>query len=108
VVKVNKRIILFITSFIILSLLIYFSDVSETLSVIANANIFLIIMAFSLWVMESLVRTLRWKVLLKRIDIKVSFSDAWKIMVASMFVSNLSPAKTGDPIRSVMLKRNHN
>lgn len=104
----KKRAILFIISFAVLGLLIYFSNVSETFSVISRVNLPLILVAFLLWGLESLVRTFRWKVLLDRIDIKIGFPDAWKIMVASMFVSNLSPAKTGDPIRSVMLKRNRN
>ncbi|UCG95104.1 MAG: flippase-like domain-containing protein [archaeon] len=101
----RKRIILFIISFAILVLLVYFSNAGETVEVIAGANLFLITAAFSIWGIETLVRTLRWQVLLRRIDIRIRFPEAWKIMVASMFVSNLSPAKTGDPIRSVILKR---
>jgi len=104
----KKRFFLFIISFAILGALLYFSDTGKTLEVIANANFFLLSGIFSLWFLDSSLRTLRWQVLLRRIDIKIKFFKLWPIFVSSMFISNLSPAKTGDPIRSVILKRTEN
>ncbi len=104
----KKRFFLFVISFAILGALLYFSDIGKTLEVITNANLFLLLGIFSLWFIDSSLRTLRWQVLLKRIDIKTNFFKLWPIFVSSMFISNLSPAKTGDPIRAVILKRTEN
>ncbi len=103
--RIKKRFLLFILSFSILGILLYFSDIGKTLHIMAVANPFLLFVLFFLWIADTIVRTLRWQVLLGRIGIKTKFSRAWQIFVASMFFSNISPAKTGDPIRSVILKR---
>jgi len=104
----KKRVFLFIISFAILAALLYFSDFFKTMEIISRANLFLIFATFSLWILDSILRTIRWQILLKRIKIKTSFPKLWQIFVASMFFSNLSPAKTGDPLRSVILKRTDN
>src|SRR4030042_1718248 len=101
----KMRLALLILSFSILGLLVYFSDVGKIVEVLSGANFYILFFALSLWVVDSILRTLRWQVLLRRIAIKIPFAKAWNINVASMFVSNLTPAKSGDPIRSIFLKR---
>lgn len=102
----KKRIILFLISLSLLALLIYFSDVTKILETLSRANPFFLFMGMLFWVLDTFLRTFRWRILLRRIGVKISFFRLWQIFIASMFVSNLSPAKTGDPIRSVILKRN--
>lgn len=101
----KKRLALFALSFAILALLVYFSDTAKIAEVLSGANPYLLLLALSLWCADSAIRTLRWQVLLGRIGIKLTFVRAWNINVASMFFSNITPAKSGDPIRSVFLKR---
>lgn len=103
-----KRLLLLVLSFSILAALLYFSDIGKTMEVLAAVNPLIITFALSLWFVDSLIRTLRWQVLLKRIKIKIPLAKAWQINVASMFISNISPAKSADPIRSVILKRTEN
>ncbi len=102
----QKRSYLFVISFLIIAGLLYFSNFDEIIVTIKNANPPIIIGTFFLWIFNSSVRSLRWQRLLKNIDVNISFPETWNIFMASMFISNLSPAKTGDPMRSVILKRN--
>ena len=104
----KKTIVLFLFSFGILGALIYFSDPVKIWAVLSNANLLFISLGLFLWVLNSLIRTLRWDILLKKLNIRIKFFEVWQIFVASMFISNLSPAKTGDPIRSVILKKTDN
>lgn len=104
----KKKILLFAISFSILAVLLYYSDMGKISEVLTGANPFLLLLILALWIPDSILRTLRWRILLRRINIKISFFKTWQIFVASMFISNLSPAKTGDPIRSVILKRTEN
>ena len=104
-IKIRKRIFLFAISFTILAALLYFSDVGKMLEIISKANPLFLVGIFFLWILDTVLRTTRWQILLRRIGIKLKFSNAWQIFVSSMFISNLSPAKTGDPMRAVILKR---
>jgi len=104
----KKTIVLFLFSFGILGALIYFSNPVKIWGVLSTANLLFISLGLFLWFFNSLVRTLRWNVLLRRLNIRIKFFEVWQIFVASMFVSNLSPAKSGDPIRSVILKKTDN
>ncbi|MCD6398930.1 MAG: flippase-like domain-containing protein [Candidatus Aenigmarchaeota archaeon] len=85
--------------------MIYFSGPLEIIQILSQANPFFILLGVFIWFFDSLLRTLRWQILLKKINISIPFLDAWQIMIASMFISNLSPAKTGDPVRSLILKK---
>ncbi len=104
----KKRIILFTISFVILGALIYFSDIGKIIEIFLRANPLILVLTFSFWILDTCLRTFRWQILLRRIGIDIAFFKLWQIFIASMFFSNLSPAKTGDPMRSVILKRMEN
>jgi len=102
---IKKRAILFTISFIILGALIYYSGPYQILQILLQVNPIYLLLALLLWALGSVIRTLRWQILLKKINVKIHFSQSWQIYVASMFISNLTPVKTGDPMRSLILKR---
>jgi len=102
---VKKTIILFLISILLLAGLIYFSGPEEILNSLCKANLTFILIGIFLWFLGSVTRTLRWNILLSKSGTNVGFMETWKIFVASMFISNLSPAKSGDLIRPLILKR---
>lgn len=101
----KKRIILFGISFGLLAGLIYFSNPSKVLTTLLKANPFFILIGLILWFTNCTIRTLRWNYLLKKVDINVPFFSSMKIYIMGLFISNLSPAKTGDPVRAIFLKK---
>jgi len=50
-------------------------------------------------------RTLRWSILLARIRIRIPLRKLFAPYMAGMFVSNLTPGKVGEPIKSYLLKK---
>ncbi|RLG54948.1 MAG: hypothetical protein DRN95_08325, partial [Candidatus Hydrothermarchaeota archaeon] len=93
----------FISIFLFLSLLVY-SDFFEVLSAFFKITPFYIFLGFLLWFFGLLIRTERWNYLLKKAGIKVSYFKTAKVYVSGLFLSNISPGKLGDPLRSVILK----
>jgi hypothetical protein len=63
------------------------------------------LLGVGIFFLGSLLRTYRWQFLLKRLRIRIPFSRTYSIFMAGLFISNLTPGKIGDPVRSLLLKR---
>jgi uncharacterized protein (TIRG00374 family) len=98
------RILLLIFSLLLLALLLYYSDFFKVVSLLAKANIFYVSLGFCLWFFGLVIRTERWRYLLSKAKIKLGFWQSAKVYIQGMFLSNVTPAKVGDPLRSVLLK----
>lgn len=101
----KKRYIPLLISFGLLTGLIYFSDVGKTAEVLSRANFFYISLALLVWFANMVLRTLRWQYLLEKINIRPALIQTMKVFIAGLFISNITPGKTGDPIRSILLKK---
>ncbi len=101
----KKRLVLLAVSLGLVAILVYFSGPMEVANTVLRANPYYLMAALGLWFLGSVVRTLRWRYLLKKVDITVPFPSLWKYYVAGLFVANLSPAKTGEPARAALLKQ---
>ncbi len=89
----------------ILFSLIYFSDVSKISAAISKANPYILMAGVLVSFFLMIIRTLRWDVLLRRLSIETDFRKLFPVMMAGAFISNLTPAKTGEPARSYFLKK---
>lgn len=101
----KKRLILFGISVILLSALIYFSGPVEIASAFTAANPYYIVLGLLFWVLNIFFRTFRWRYLLDSLDIDIKFFSVMRYYISGLFLSNLSPAKTGEPMRAVFLKK---
>ena len=101
------RIISIAAALILLAGLIYFSGPQKIADALIRTNLVIIAAGLSVMLVGAVVRTERWRYLLRKADISVPFFIAMKIYVASLFLSNVTPGKSGDPIRSVLLKKVH-
>ena len=105
----NKRTIL---SFVIaLGIIIYiFSkiDLGRVISILKHANIFYYIFAVFMFYFSILIKSYRWKIFLKNVDIDLKLKDAFIIYYLSMFANSLVPAKLGDVYRGYLLKKKTN
>ncbi len=100
-----SKILPLIVSLAILIILIYFSGPQKVLSLMLRANIYYLFFGFLLWLISSLLRTVRWKILLKEVRCDVNFFTAYKVLLAGLSISNLTPGKIGEPARAYFLKR---
>jgi uncharacterized protein (TIRG00374 family) len=101
------RIISITAALALLAGLIYFSGPEKIAGTLLRANLVIIVAGLSVMAIGGVLRTERWRYLLRKAGISVPFFTAMKIYVASMFLSNVTPGKAGDPIRSVLLKKVH-
>lgn len=79
-------------------------NVDEIIEIIRNIRISFFLLAFSLFYISFLIRTLRWRALLKNSSINVSRKKAAKIMLISWFFNSIFPAKIGDLYRGYAFK----
>jgi hypothetical protein len=89
----------------LLAALIYVSGPEEIAKALLRTDVLIASTASVFWITGLVVRTERWRFLMRKAGIVVPFRQAAKIYIASLFLSNVTPGKSGDPIRSVLLKK---
>ncbi len=85
-------------------------DPAQTWSTILTANPLYLLLGFVIYYSAFWVRGIRWKMLLRNVDIKEeqlpNTNGLVEIIYLSWFVNCIVPAKLGDAYRSYLLKRN--
>jgi len=71
---------------------------------ITNVNVFLLIISVLIIIPTILMQTLKWFVLLKKQQIKISFKETLRLQVMSMFYGIITPARIGSFIKIAYIK----
>lgn len=97
--KLGKTIMVFFSVALLAGIVLYINPmiIAET---IAKCNVYYIIGAFALANIALFLRIMKWKVLLDNITLL----DVANIQIFGIAVSNLTPGKIGDPVKSLALK----
>jgi len=97
--------LLLVAGFFILIYLIISSKILDNLDIFSHVNFFLLLIAFSLTLLNIVVKIFRWKYLCKIYGTEIDYNDAGRIVVGSFFVSGITPAKVGDIIKAYIMKK---
>jgi uncharacterized protein (TIRG00374 family) len=97
--------ILPIFSIALLVILLYFSDLPSVVDVLLKTNMLLVSMALAILIASVFVRILRWKLFLRNLNIDSTWSECSYSYMPALFLSNFTPARVGEPIRSYFLKK---
>jgi uncharacterized protein (TIRG00374 family) len=81
-------------------------NLGRTWSLIVQANLGFLLLAFVAYYLTFPVRGYRWKYILDKVGTRVGFRDATEILLLSWFVNCLVPAKLGDLYRAYLLRGN--
>lgn len=101
----KKRLLLLFLAVGIFIIWLFFSNPISILNNLLIANPIFVVLAVSLTLISLLLKSLRWKMLLKDINIKIPFSLAFSSFNAGLFISLLTPGRIGEPVRGLILKR---
>jgi hypothetical protein len=97
--------LLLLLSLIVLAVLLYFSEPEKILQTLEGVNPFLLAVALVIISIIIVIRAIRWQQLLSRVEVNISLLQSLKIMIPSIFISNISPAKSAEPVRAILLKK---
>ena len=97
--------LLLVAGFFILIYLIISSKILDNLDIFSHVNFFLLLIAFSLTLLNIVVKIFRWRYLCKIYGTEIDYNDAGRIVVGSFFVSGITPAKVGDIIKAYIMKK---
>lgn len=78
-------------------------DLNQTISIIASANLFLIILSVIMLLLTIISRTLRWKVIIKATGFDISLKDCFLLWLKGFFWGAVTPGRVGDLSRSQFL-----
>lgn len=97
--------VLFLIAIGLLAALIAGSNPASIAKNLSEADLAAIAAAMSITLAIICVKIARWSMLLKSIGVNLQMKQTAKPYMASLFVSNITPGRVGEPIRSYYLKR---
>jgi uncharacterized protein (TIRG00374 family) len=92
-------------SIALLVILLYFSDLPRVVDVLLKTDMFLILITLVILTASVFLRIVRWKLFLKNLNIDSTWSECSYSYMPALFLSNFTPARIGEPIRSYFLKK---
>ena len=95
-----KYVIQITLSVIIISVLIYFLDIQQVLSLLGSFSLRVLVYLFLLIIPSLLVRSFRWKMLFNNKTHRVSFRDSTAILLVGQALNMILPASSGDVLKS--------
>ncbi len=101
----KKTIFSFLISIVILYIIFSNVDFNLLLKTIINIRIEYYLISFIIFYLSILIKSYRWKILLKNINTDISLKESFLIYYLSMFVNSIVPAKLGDIYRGYLLKK---
>ncbi|MBI3413288.1 MAG: flippase-like domain-containing protein [Candidatus Aenigmarchaeota archaeon] len=103
--KSKANLLLFGIAALLLSALIMHSNPSAIVKTLSKANPFFIAIGLSVTLLIIGLKIVRWRILLLSIGLKTGFKQIMQPYMASLFMSNITPGRVGEPIRSYYLKK---
>ena len=105
-IKIIKYLLSPLISLVVLAFLISKFDVKELQMIFQNSNaVILIITTAVFFITTPALSALRWKTILKTINCEISFYEAIKFYLASLPLAKITPANSGDFIRTYYLRK---
>ena len=90
----------------ILTVLLYQLDTNVILDLISEANLLLLFISFVVLVVQIILSSFRWRILLVKISIHIDFLSTLKLMWTGLFFSQILPTGIGgDAARVYLLKK---
>lgn len=103
--KKSLQLILFILGLIILVYFVFTSGILENYSVFFKINIFFLLVAVLLSLMNMLFKVVRWKYLSTQYECPITWADASMVTISSFFYANITPGKIGDLFKAYYMKK---
>ena len=97
--KKYKVFMLLISIFLLILIGVYANPI-KLIEILSKSDLLLILLAFAISNIAMILRTYRWKILLKN----VGFCVLFPIQMIGLAIGNFTPGKLSDPIKSVILK----
>ncbi len=97
--------ILFSLSFLLLALLLANSNPSKVFSTLLTANLFFVLASLVTISIIISIKLFKWKTIMDSVGIKRPFGVLLGPYLASLFLSNITPGRVGEPSRSYYLKK---
>lgn len=97
--KYETQFKIILTLFFLVFLMIKINP-KEILSVLANTNIPLILLAVSVIPPLYMIRAYKWNILLKEVDVHISFLNSFEVLLIGMFYGMITPGKSGEFLRA--------
>lgn len=104
----NKMILSIIIGIGIFAVLLYFADIREIIYILSKINPIWIIFIVMIYSIGWLLRGYRWKIILSSMGHIIELKNSISLVILGNFANLITPAKIGDFVRALVLKRNDN
>jgi hypothetical protein len=106
----KELLFLFIAGTVVITILLNFAGLSESIEAIKLADKRLFLLAIMVQFILLLIRPWRWDILLRDINERIAFKNLFVLTVIGTFMNDITPGARlgGEPIRAYLLNRNFN
>ncbi len=95
----KKRLLILAASLVLLAVFVVYSNPILSFQLISKADVTFVLVAIPLFFIGVILRVLKWQILISR-----PFSVVFPVQYLGITISNFSPGKSADPVKSVLLK----
>src|SRR3989344_4383360 len=81
-------------------------DISKVISILSGINPYIFSLALALVFLLIALKAFKWKLILKSIGGKITFTDSLKFYFIGLFISNITPGKVGDFAKALYIRHN--
>jgi uncharacterized protein (TIRG00374 family) len=99
------KLVLLIFGIMLLGFLLYRADPKEILKTIAGAKINFLIVGFVIYLLLTLVRSLKWFLLFKKTGFQINYKNFLPFYLVNLLISNVSPFKSGEAVTPFIFKK---
>ena len=103
--KYLKRLTLLIGGLVLFIISFWYIGLSEVFSELFKADPLLLFIAYVLFFIMMGIRTIRWKMLLKHLNISVGYKEVLGTLLSSYYVHAVSPRALGEMYRAYMISK---
>ncbi len=103
--RVIRNVAAILVTLCLLAYLIYYVNPKTFVETIIQIDPWILLVAFLISILMILIKVIRWKYILRKLDINISFWKTLQLIFIGSFGASVTPAKIGDVLRAFYLSK---
>lgn len=101
----KKLALLIVISIALISLMIFITDPQKMVEILGKTDVFLVFFVIVLYLLNGIVKVIRWKILVSSSGSQISFSKIYLFLLIGLMINNTTPGRIGgEPVRAYLLR----
>lgn len=101
----KKLALLIVISIALISVMIFITNPQKMVEILGKTDLFLVFCVIVLYLLNGIVKAVRWKILVSSSGSNISFSKIYLFLLIGLMINNTTPGRIGgEPVRAYLLR----